>query len=98
MRALGRLASIATALATARRFDLGDRYQNMFTLAGLLGLGFFFKLFEYLGLNKRMRVIWLTLYESRIDLIAYIAGFMLLVFGFSLAGASAREPLRCGLV
>jgi hypothetical protein len=38
-----------------RRYDIGDRYQTMFTLAGLLGLGFFFKLFEYLGLNKRMR-------------------------------------------
>jgi hypothetical protein len=38
-----------------RRYNIGDNYQTMFMLAGLLGLCYFMKLFEYLGLNKRMR-------------------------------------------
>jgi len=67
-------------------YDIADRYQAMFMLAGLLGLGYFFKLFEYLGLNKRMRVIWMTLFQSRADLVAYLASFMLLVLGFAFGG------------
>lgn len=67
-------------------FDMGERFQTMFTLSGVYGLICCFKLFEYMGLNKRMRTIWLTLYEARKDLLAFLLGFLLLVFGFSVAG------------
>ncbi|RYY38167.1 hypothetical protein EON62_00590 [archaeon] len=39
----------------ACRYNVGEAFQMTYTIAGVLGLGYFIKFFEYLGLEKRMR-------------------------------------------
>lgn len=81
-----RLVAARAANTYVDLFNAAEGYQTMFTLSGLLGLAFFFKMFEYLGINKRMRTMWMTLYVARADLLAFLVGFLLLVYGFSFAG------------
>ena len=54
--------------------QLGQRYVNAFTAAGVLGLMYSLKLFRYLAINKKMATMWETLYRASGDLAAFLVG------------------------
>lgn len=48
----------------------------MEAIAGVLGLAYSVKIFRYLGINKQMSVLWLTLASAANDMLAFIVGYV----------------------
>jgi len=67
-------------------FDAGEIFINVTSWAGILVLMLILKLFQYLAIDKRFNLLWLTLSRASIDIAAFAVTFFLVAGGFAFAG------------
>jgi hypothetical protein len=63
--------------------ELGSLSEEVFSLAGLVGLLAALKLFKYLALNRKMSLLWLTVGKAAPELAAFLVGFLFLIGGYA---------------
>lgn len=74
------------AISAADLYTFAQNFNFFITFAGFLGLLMSMKFFKYFSISRRMNTLWLTLGKASQSLVAFTAGFCLMVGGFAFMG------------
>ena len=52
-----------------------NKWNDAYTVAGLIGIVAALKIFKYLALSKKLNALWLTLSAAMSELLAFLVGY-----------------------